>query len=130
MKPHTAAHPLLLKRAITDTEIAAVTHARFVFIGREAYEAAGEAWVREDLFSARRRRNGGRGTERLVQEKLAAAARLSNNRKAGHGHWLVGTVRNYGDDRRESIIWCCRRRRNSALRSCGVLMSCAPRRKP
>ncbi len=34
----TPAH--LLKRAITNTEIAA-NHARFVFIGREAYEAAG-----------------------------------------------------------------------------------------
>ncbi len=40
----------LLKRAITDTEIS-VRDARFMFVGREAYEAAGGE-VREDLFSA------------------------------------------------------------------------------
>lgn len=50
----TPAH--LLKRAITDTEIA-VTHSRFVFIGREAYEAAG-AWCVRICSAPRRRRNG------------------------------------------------------------------------
>nr|VXZ93216.1 Uncharacterised protein [Klebsiella pneumoniae] len=42
----------LIKRVITETEIS-VTHPRFVFIGRETYEAAGGV-VREDLFSRRR----------------------------------------------------------------------------
>ncbi len=84
----TPAH--LLKRAITDTEIA-VTHARFVFIGREAYEAAGGV-VREDLFSAQE----GDGTANVhrsnaLLEKLQRLHWLSNNRKAGHGVMVVLT---------------------------------------
>ncbi|WP_158785228.1 ParB/RepB/Spo0J family partition protein, partial [Pantoea sp. BAV 3049] len=69
---HAPAH--LLKRAVTDTEIS-VRHPRFVFIGREAYEAAGGV-VREDLFSAVE----GDGTadsvlvDRLVQARLAEEA--------------------------------------------------------
>lgn len=60
----------LIKRAITDTEMR-TDNAKFRFIGRDAYEAAG-GYVREDLFS----QEEGDGTadsvlvERLVQEKL------------------------------------------------------------
>ncbi|HCR1909633.1 TPA: ParB/RepB/Spo0J family partition protein [Enterobacter kobei] len=60
----------LIKRAITDTEMR-TDNAKFRFIGREAYEAAG-GYVREDLFS----QDEGDGTadsvlvERLAQEKL------------------------------------------------------------
>ena len=87
----TPAH--LLKRAITDTEIA-VTHSRFVFIGREAYEAAGGV-VREDLLLV----------ERLVQEKLAAAA-LAIEQQEGWSWSLAreGSVRNYGDDREHYLV--------------------------
>jgi len=65
----------LLKRAITDTEMH-TDSAKFQFIGREAYEAAG-GYVREDLF----RQEEGDGTAdsvlvgRLVQEKLESIAR-------------------------------------------------------
>ena len=71
---HSYAPAHMLKRAITDTEIS-VRDARFMFVGREAYEAAGGE-VREDLFSAQE----GDGTAdgvlvgRLVQEKLESAA--------------------------------------------------------
>lgn len=60
----------LIKRAVTDTEMR-TDNAKFRFIGREAYEAAG-GYLREDLFS----QEEGDGTadsvlvERLVQEKL------------------------------------------------------------
>ena len=99
----TPAH--LLKRAITDTEIA-VTHARFVFIGREAYEAAGGV-VREDLFSAQEGDGTADGVlvERLVQEKLAAAA-LAIEQQEGWSWSLAreGSVRNYGDDREHYLV--------------------------
>jgi len=64
----------LIKRAITDTEMR-TDNAKFRFIGREAYEAAG-GYVREDLFS----QDEGDSTadsvlvERLVQEKLERIA--------------------------------------------------------
>ncbi|GKK22615.1 hypothetical protein NUKP38_48070 [Klebsiella variicola] len=99
----TPAH--LLKRAITDTEIA-VTHSRFVFIGREAYEAAGGV-VREDLFSAQEGDGTADGVlvERLVQEKLAAAA-LAIEQQEGWSWSLAreGSVRNYGDDREHYLV--------------------------
>ncbi|UDC36676.1 ParB/RepB/Spo0J family partition protein (plasmid) [Klebsiella pneumoniae] len=99
----TPAH--LLKRAITDTEIA-VTHSRFVFIGREAYEAAGGV-VREDLFSAQEGDGTADGVlvERLVQEKLAAAA-LVIEQQEGWSWSLAreGSVRNYGDDREHYLV--------------------------
>lgn len=127
----TPAH--LLKRAITDTEIA-VTHSRFVFIGREAYEAAGGV-VREDLFSAREGDGTADGVlvERLVQEKLAAAA-LAIEQQEGWSWSLAreGSVRNYGDDREHYLVLPAPEG-NSALRSYSVLMNCTPRwrqRKP
>lgn len=64
----------LIKRAITETEMR-TDNAKYRFIGREAYEAAG-GYVREDLFS----QDEGDGTadsvlvERLVQEKLERIA--------------------------------------------------------
>jgi len=90
----------LLKRAITDTEIT-VNHPRFVFIGREAYEAEGGK-VREDLFSAQE----GDGTadsilvDRLVQEKLETVA-LTVELQEGWAWSLARdtSVKNYGDDR-------------------------------
>ncbi|MDT8885848.1 ParB N-terminal domain-containing protein [Klebsiella aerogenes] len=70
--PNAPAH--LIKRAITETEMR-TDNAKFLFIGRETYEAAG-GYVREDLFS----QDDGDGTadsvlvERLVQEKLERIA--------------------------------------------------------
>ncbi|HED4271285.1 TPA: ParB/RepB/Spo0J family partition protein [Klebsiella oxytoca] len=95
----------LLKRAITDTEIS-VRDARFMFVGREAYEAAGGK-VREDLFSAQE----GDGTAdgvlvgRLVQEKLESAA-LAVEMQEGWSWSLAreGAVRNYGDDREHYLV--------------------------
>ena len=64
----------LIKRAITETEIS-TDCAKFRFIGRDAYEAAG-GYVREDLFS----QDEGDGTadsvlvDRLAQEKLEQIA--------------------------------------------------------
>lgn len=64
----------LIKRAITESEMR-TDSPKFLFIGREAYEAAG-GYVREDLFS----QDEGDGTadsvlvERLVQEKLERIA--------------------------------------------------------
>jgi ParB family chromosome partitioning protein len=75
----------LIKRAITETEMR-TDNAKFRFIGREAYEAAG-GYVREDLFS----QDEGDGTadsvlvERLVQEKLERIAQDIQQRRAGHG---------------------------------------------
>lgn len=99
----TPAH--LLKRTITDTEIP-VSHARFVFIGREAYEAAGGV-IREDLFSAQ----DGDGTagsvlvDRLVQEKLESAA-LAIQMQEGWAWSLARetVVKNYGDDREHYLL--------------------------
>lgn len=95
----------MLKRAITDTEIS-VRDARFMFVGREAYEAAGGE-VREDLFSAQE----GDGTAdgvlvgRLVQEKLESAA-LAVEMLEGWSWSLAreGAVRNYGDDREHYLV--------------------------
>lgn len=64
----------VLKKLITDKEIS-VTDSRFLFVGREAYEAAGGV-VREDLFS----QQDGEGTadvvllEALTVQKLEAMA--------------------------------------------------------
>lgn len=95
----------MLKRAITDTEIS-VRDARFMFVGLEAYEAAGGE-VREDLFSAQE----GDGTAdgvlvgRLVQEKLESAA-LAVEMQEGWSWSLAreGAVRNYGDDREHYLV--------------------------
>lgn len=102
---HSYAPAHLLKRAITDTEIS-VRDARFMFVGREAYEAAGGK-VREDLFSAQE----GDGTAdgvlvgRLVQEKLESAA-LAVEMQEGWSWSLAreGAVRNYGDDREHYLV--------------------------
>ncbi|WP_300002417.1 ParB/RepB/Spo0J family partition protein [uncultured Cedecea sp.] len=89
----------LLKRAVTDTEIS-VTSPRFVFVGREAYEAAGGV-VREDLFSA----EDGDGTAdsvltaRLVQEKLESVAQALKDEGWAWSRVREGAVKNYGDDR-------------------------------
>lgn len=95
----------LLKRAITDTEIA-VDHARFVFVGREMYESAGGV-VREDLFSAQEGDGTADGVlvERLVREKLASVA-LAVEQEEGWSWSLVreGAVRNYGDDRAQYLV--------------------------
>lgn len=95
----------LLKRAITDTEIA-VDHARFVFVGREMYESAGGV-VREDLFSAQEGDGTADGVlvERLVQEKLASVARAVEQEEGWS--WSLsreGAVRNYGDDREQYLV--------------------------
>ncbi|ENQ2845877.1 hypothetical protein B8017_10430 [Klebsiella pneumoniae] len=102
---HSYAPAHMLKRAITDTEIS-VRDARFMFVGREAYEAAGGE-VREDLFSAQE----GGGTAdgvlvgRLVQEKLESAA-LAVEMQEGWSWSLAreGAVRNYGDDREHYLV--------------------------
>ncbi|HBW1245186.1 ParB/RepB/Spo0J family partition protein [Klebsiella pneumoniae] len=102
---HSYAPAHMLKRAITDTEIS-VRDARFMFVGREAYEAAGGE-VREDLFSAQE----GDGTAdgvlvgRLVQEKLESAA-LAVEMQEGWSWSLAreGAVRNYGDDREHYLV--------------------------
>ena len=100
---HAPAH--LLKRAVTDSEIS-VRHARFVFIGREAYEAAGGV-VREDLFSAEE----GDGTadsvlvDRLVQARLAEEAQRLQEREGWSWSMTRETpVRNYGDDRERYLL--------------------------
>lgn len=89
----------LLKRAITETEIS-VTSSSFVFVGREAYEAA-DGVVREDLFSQQE----GEGTadsvlvQRLVQEKLDTLA-LQVELSEGWA-WSMGRpepVGRYGQD--------------------------------
>ena len=99
----TPAH--LLKRAVTDTEIS-VCAPRFVFVGREMYEAAGGV-VREDLFSAQ----DGDGTadsvlvDRLVQEKLDTLA-LAVQLDEGWSWSLAREtpVKNYGEDRTTYLL--------------------------
>lgn len=94
-----------LKKAITDTEIS-VTSSSFVFVGREAYEAAGGV-VREDLFSQQE----GVGTadsvliDRLVQKKLDTIA-LQVEQSEGWA-WSMGrpeTVGRYGQDGRDYLL--------------------------
>lgn len=99
----TPAH--LLKRAVTDTEIA-VSSPRFVFVGREMYEAAGGV-VREDLFSAQ----DGDGTadsvlvDRLVQEKLdTLALAVQLNEGWSWSQARETSVKNYGDDRTNYLL--------------------------
>lgn len=95
----------LLRKAITETEIP-VTSSRFVFIGRDAYEAAGGV-VREDLFSEEE----GNGTadrvlvERLVQEKLDTMA-LQHQLTEGWS-WSMGrpaAVGRFGQDGQDYLL--------------------------
>lgn len=95
----------LLKRVITETEIS-VKNSRFVFVGREAYEAAGGV-VREDLFSAQ----DGDGTadsvlvDQLVQDKLDTAAQAIRQEEGWS--WVMtreAAIRNYGEDRAEYLL--------------------------
>ncbi len=95
----------LLRKAITETEIP-VTSSRFVFIGRDAYEAAGGV-VREDLFSEEE----GNGTadrvlvERLFLEKLDTMA-LQHELAEGWA-WSMGRekpVNSYGEDGRDYLL--------------------------
>ena len=95
----------LLRKAITETEIP-VTSSRFVFIGRDAYEAAGGV-VREDLFSEEE----GNGTadrvlvERLFLEKLDTMA-LQHELAEGWA-WSMGRekpVNSHGEDGRDYLL--------------------------
>ncbi|PEH74447.1 ParB/RepB/Spo0J family partition protein [Edwardsiella tarda] len=100
---HAPAH--LLKRAVIDTEIS-ISDPRFVFIGREEYEAAGGV-VREDLFSAEE----GSGTadrallDRLVQDTLAKTAQAIQ-RDEGWAWSLAREMplKNYGEDRERYLL--------------------------
>ncbi|MEQ4763331.1 ParB/RepB/Spo0J family partition protein [Klebsiella aerogenes] len=94
----------LIKRAITETEIR-TDNAKFRFIGRDAYEAAG-GYVREDLFS----QDEGDGTadsvlvERLVQEKLERIAQDIQQREGWT--WSRGRAARiwyHGDDGKEFV---------------------------
>lgn len=95
----------LLKSAVTDTELR-ITSPQFVFIGREAYEAAG-GWVREDLFS----QEEGEGTadrvlvDRLVQEKLDSIARDIQQQEGWK--WAQGRaarIWHHGEDARVYVM--------------------------
>ncbi|EPJ0597137.1 ParB/RepB/Spo0J family partition protein [Enterobacter roggenkampii] len=94
----------LIKRAITDTEMR-TDNAKFRFIGREAYEAAG-GYLREDLFS----QEDGDGTadsvlvERLVQEKLERIAQDIQQREGWT--WSRGRAARiwyHGEDGKEFV---------------------------
>ncbi|EES3619336.1 ParB/RepB/Spo0J family partition protein [Serratia marcescens] len=94
----------LIKRAITDTEMR-TDNAKFRFIGREAYEAAG-GYLREDLFS----QDDGDGTadsvlvERLVQEKLERIAQDIQQREGWT--WSRGRAARiwyHGEDGKEFV---------------------------
>lgn len=94
----------LIKRAITETEIS-TDSAKFRFIGRDAYEAAGGC-VREDLFS----QEEGDGTadsvlvERLVQEKLEQIAQDIQQREGWS--WSRGRAARiwyHGEDGKEFV---------------------------
>ncbi|KKY64914.1 ParB/RepB/Spo0J family partition protein [Klebsiella aerogenes] len=94
----------LIKRAITETEMR-TDNAKFLFIGREAYEAAG-GYVREDLFS----QDDGDGTadsvlvERLVQEKLERIAQDIQQREGWK--WSRGRAARiwyHGEDGKEFV---------------------------
>jgi ParB family chromosome partitioning protein len=95
----------LIKRAITDTEMC-TDSAKFRFIGREVYEAAG-GYVREDLFS----QDEGDGTadsvlvERLVQEKLERIAQDIQQQEGWT--WSRGRAARiwyHGDDANEFVL--------------------------
>lgn len=94
-----------LKQAITDTELS-VSGSSFIFVGREAYEAAGGI-VREDLFAEEE----GTGTvdrtlvTRLVQEKLDAIA-LQYKLSEGWA-WSLGRpekINSHGEDGRDYLL--------------------------
>lgn len=127
---HSYAPAHMLKRAVTDTEIA-LNHSRFVFIGRELYESAGGV-VREDLFSAQEEGGTADGVlvERLVQEKLESAALAIELQEGGHGHW-PGRARSEIMVTLASIICFYQSRRHSSpLTSSSVSMNCTPLRRP
>lgn len=94
----------LIKRAVTESEMR-TDSPKFLFIGREAYEAAG-GYVREDLFS----QDEGDGTadsvlvERLVQEKLEQIAQDIQQREGWA--WSRGRAARiwyHGDDANEFV---------------------------
>ncbi|MGC0938121.1 ParB/RepB/Spo0J family partition protein [Pantoea agglomerans] len=80
----------MLRKLITDKEIS-ITDKRFLFVGREAYEAAGGV-VREDLFSQQE----GEGTadsvllETLTVQKLTAMAQ--DIQKSEGWKWSMGQL--------------------------------------
>ena len=95
----------LLKNAVIDTEVR-ITSPQFVFIGREAYEAAG-GYVREDLFS----QEEGEGTadrvlvDRLVQEKLESIAQ--DIQQSEGWKWAQGRaarIWHHGEDARVYVM--------------------------
>ncbi|EMJ5851732.1 ParB N-terminal domain-containing protein [Klebsiella aerogenes] len=97
----------LIKRAINETEMR-TDNAKFLFIGRDVYEAAG-GYVREDLFS----QDDGDGTadsvlvERLVQEKLARIAQDIQLREGWA--WSRGRAARiwyHGEDGKEFVQPC------------------------
>lgn len=101
----SAAPAHLIKRAITETEIRTDSD-KFIFIGREAYEAAGGC-VREDLFS----QQDGDGTadsvlvDRLVQEKLERIAQDIQQREGWKwGRGRISRIWHHGDDAREFVL--------------------------
>lgn len=94
-----------LRNRITKSEIS-VSHPRFVFIGREAYESAGGI-VREDLFSAQ----DGDGTvdsllvERLVLDKLELIAQEIHQKEGWK--WFAGrlaAINRHGTDGQDYLI--------------------------
>ncbi|MFW7208655.1 ParB/RepB/Spo0J family partition protein [Enterobacter sp. BNK-13] len=102
---YSSAPAHLLKSAVTDTELR-ITSPQFVFIGREAYEAAG-GYVREDLFS----QEEGEGTadrvlaDRLVQEKLDSIARDIQQQEGWK--WAQGRparIWHHGEDARVYVM--------------------------
>lgn len=94
-----------LKRFITESEIS-VTDARFMFVGREAYELAGGA-VREDLFSAQ---DGAATVDRvlvdkLVFEKLEQIAQEIHQKEGWS--WAMGrpaAISRYGVDANDYLL--------------------------
>lgn len=93
------ATPLSLRRAITERDIS-IKSSDFIFIGRDAYEAAGGI-VREDLFSEEE----GDGTadkalvEKLLHEKLTVLAKDIQEREGwAWSKVRENPVRNWGID--------------------------------
>lgn len=94
----------LIKRAVTETEMS-IDSAKFRFIGRDTYEAAGGC-VREDLFS----QEDSDGTadsvlvERLVQEKLEQIAQDIQQREGWKwGRGRAARIWYHGDDAKEFV---------------------------
>ncbi|EPZ8357831.1 ParB/RepB/Spo0J family partition protein [Enterobacter hormaechei] len=102
---YSSAPAHLLKSAVTDTELR-ITSPQFVFIGREAYEAAG-GYVREDLFS----QEEGEGTadralvDRLVQEKLESIAQeIQQNEGWKWSQGRAARIWHHGEDARVYVM--------------------------